>query len=381
MNNLDHLPKTLFPIFLFLLLPYIASAGNGVLLYTPYTEISVPPGESIAYSIDVENHGSQVKDIGISLSGLPQDWAYTLKAGGFAINRISVLPGDKKTINLEVNVPAKVDKGKYRIKVIANNYDVLPIVIDVSEKGTYKTEFFCEQINMEGNSKSNFQFAAKLKNETGEKQMYSLQARAPRGWNVIFKPNYKQATAVEIDPGKTTNITVEVTPPVFVEAGTYKIQVHAINSSSEAHLPLEVVITGTYDMELTTPTGLLSSKITAGDEKNLELMLVNTGTSELNNVVFSTAKPKNWEISIKPDTIAQIKPGASANVVAVIKAADKSVPGDYISKITASTPEAKSLASFRISVKTPMLWGWLGILIVLGTLYGVYHLIQKYGRR
>lgn len=380
MNPFDQLPKIL-SIFLIFFLPFNASAGNGIILYTPYTEISVPPGESIAYAIDVKNYGGQLRDIDISISGIPKDWTYTMKAGGFAIDGISVLPGEKKTINLVVNVPLKVDKGKYRFKVIADNYDILPIAINVSEQGTYKTEFFCEQINMEGNSKSNFTFTAKLKNETGEKQMYSLRSRAPRGWNVIFKPNYKQATAVEVDPGKTTNISIEVTPPVIVEAGTYKIPVQAINSSSEAHLPLEIVITGTYDMELTTPTGLLSSKITAGDEKKLDLMVMNTGTSELDNVIFSTAKPQDWEISIEPDTIAQIRPGASATVVAVIKAADQSVPGDYVSKITASTPEAKSLASFRISVKTPMLWGWLGILIVLGTLGGVYYFFQKYGRR
>lgn len=381
MNPFNHLPKILFSIFLLFLLPFSALARNGILLYTPYTKISVPPGETIAYAIDVKNTGGQERDIDISISGFPKDWTYSLKAGGFAIQRISVLPGEKKTINLEVDIPLKVDKGKYLFKVIADNYDVLPIAINVSEQGTYKTEFSCEQINMEGNSKSNFTFTAKLKNETGEKQMYSLRSRAPRGWNVIFKPNYKQATAVEVDPGKTTNISIEVTPPVIVAAGTYKIPVQAINNSSQAQLPLEIVITGTYDMELTTPTGLLSSKITAGDEKKLELLVMNTGTSELDNVIFSTAKPQDWEISIEPDTIAQIKPGASAKVVAVIKAADKSVPGDYVSKITASTPEAKSLASFRISVGTPMLWGWLGILIVLGTLGGVYYLFQKYGRR
>ena len=125
-------------------------AGNGITLYTPYTNISVPPGESIDYSIEVNNYGSQLKDVEINLTGIPDGWDHTLKAGGYTINRIAVLPGEKKTLSLTINVPLKVDKGKYNIKLIGKNYDILPLVINVSEQGTFKTEFSSDQINMEG---------------------------------------------------------------------------------------------------------------------------------------------------------------------------------------------------------------------------------------
>jgi len=50
--------KTTLSTFLFFIAFFLfnlpASAGNGVVLYTPYTNISVPPGESINYSIDVK---------------------------------------------------------------------------------------------------------------------------------------------------------------------------------------------------------------------------------------------------------------------------------------------------------------------------------------
>ncbi|MCK7535448.1 MAG: hypothetical protein MZV63_32930 [Marinilabiliales bacterium] len=36
-------------------------------------------------------------------------------------------------------------------------------------------------------------------------------------------------------------------------------------------MALEAVITGTYKIELTTPTGLLSTNITAGEKKGLTL--------------------------------------------------------------------------------------------------------------
>lgn len=358
-----------------------AIAANGITLYTPYTKISVPPGESIDYSVDVINNGGSVKNVDISLSGIPEGWDYTLKSGGWTINQVSVLPGEKKTISLKVEVPLKVDKGNHNFRVVARNYGSLPLVVNVSEQGTYKSEFTSEQANMEGHAKSNFTFQTELKNHTGEKQLYSLRASAPRGWNVVFKPNYKQATAVEINPNESSKITVEIKPPHNIEAGNYKIPVQAITSATSANLDLEVVITGSFDLELTTPTGLLSAGITAGSEKQIELLARNTGSSELINVRLSESKPKNWEVTFSPDTIPQLAAGGSHKVVATIKADDKAIPGDYVTNITAQTPGASSKVAFRISVRTPLLWGWLGILIILGALGGVYYLFQKYGRR
>ena len=122
---------------------------------------------------------------------------------------------------------------------------------------------------------------------------------APKRWNVTFKPNYKQATAVEIEPNESTSINIEIDPPHNVEAGTYNIPVRAVTSSTSAELELEVVITGSYEMELTTPSGLLSSDITAGKEERIELLVKNTGSSELKNIRFSASEPRNWTVSFE----------------------------------------------------------------------------------
>src|SRR5690606_41815794 len=110
MNPFNHLPKILFSIFLLFLLPFSALARNGILLYTPYTKISVPPGETIAYAVDVKNTGGQERDIDISLSGFPKDWTYYLKSGGFEIQRLYVHTGNKKTINQEEHITQTVHK-------------------------------------------------------------------------------------------------------------------------------------------------------------------------------------------------------------------------------------------------------------------------------
>jgi uncharacterized membrane protein len=257
----------------------------------------------------------------------------------------------------------------------------LPLTVEVSQQGTYKTEFTTKQANMEGHAKSTFTFTTDLKNLTGEKQRYALKSFGPRGWQVVFKPGYKQATSVEIEPNNTSKITIEVHPPHLVEAGTYKIPVQAVTRSSSANLDLEVVITGTYKMEFTTPTGLISGSITAGEEKQVKLLVKNTGSARLKNIKLRSTAPAHWEIKFDPDQIEELEAGKSTEVFVNIKANKKAIPGDYIAKMTTQTPEVSASFTYRISVKTPMLMGWIGIFIIIIALGSVYYLFRKYGRR
>ena len=290
------------------------------ILYTPYTKISVPPGESISYSIDVINNSDEVKNATLALAGLPKSWSYEMKAGGWTLDEIAVLPGEKKNFTLKVDVPLKVNKGTYRFTIGADGLARLPLAITVSKQGTYRTEFTTTQPNMQGNSKSTFTFNATLKNQTAEQQLYALMAEAPRGWNVIFKANYKQATSAQVAPNASENISVDITAPSNVKAGTYKIPVIATTGSTSAQLEFEVVITGSYRIELTTPQGLLSKDITAGDTRKLELVVLNTGSAELKDIQLSANKPIDWEVSFEPSKLDRLAPGDKANVTAVLKA-------------------------------------------------------------
>ena len=367
--------------FTLLTLPTPKIYAAGVELHTPYVRISVPPGESVDYTIDVKNNTGETQDIPLYVTGIPKDWTYSLKGGGYSLQELSLLPGQTRSVVLKVDVPQKINKGIYKINIVAKNYDALHLQINVSTQGTYKTEFTTRQINMQGHAKSKFNFTTTLRNLTGEKQEYALHATPPPGWSVIFKPNYKQATAVEVTPNSTSNVSVEISPPFNVQAGTYKIPVEASNRSTSASLELEVVVTGSYDMNLSTPTGRLSDNLTAGKEKRIDLTVINTGTSTLKNIIFSASKPQNWEVKFEPDTLTAVVAGGNSNVVAIVKAYDKSIPGDYAIKFSARTKEVSSEATFRLMVKTPILWGWLGIMIIIAVIAAIFILFRKYGRR
>ena len=356
------------------------SIPKSVILYTPYTNISVSPGTSIDYSIDLINNTDKLTNANLYVNGLSSSWKHEMKSGGWALSQLSVLPKEKKTFNLKVDVPLKVNKGNYHFVVSAGDAK-LPLNILVTQKGTYQTEFTTEQPNMQGNSKSTFTFSATLRNQTADQQLYALMADAPRGWSVIFKPNYKQATSAQVEANSSQNVSIDITPPANVEAGSYKIAVRAATGTTSAELELEVVVTGSYQMELTTPYGLLSTDITAGDVKRIELEVKNTGSSLLKDIQLSANKPVDWEVTFEPSKIDALKAGDVASVVATLKASKKALPGDYVTTIMAKTPEINTDVQFRIAVNTPMIWGWVGVLIIFATIGVVYYLFHKYGRR
>ncbi len=381
--------KTKKIISISLLLTLVVIAGfsqnpkkqkNTIELYTPVTKLSVPPGESVKYNIDITNKSNSIQSENVKISGIPKSWNYELKWNSYQVKQISIQPNNKQTLNLNINIPQKVNKGNYPITFFAGDTK-LTFTINVSKQGTYQSEFTTEQSNLQGHADSYFSFQTTIDNRTGEKQRYGLMSKAPRGWRVIFKPNYKQATAVDIEPNSKKNVTIEVKPPQNIKEGTYKIPVEAINNRTSAKLNLEVVITGSYELQLTTPKGLISTKITAGDEHLQELLITNAGTAEIKDVKLSATKPSGWDITFKPKEIKSISPGQTIKAKAYIKADKKAISGDYMATINAKAPELSSKITFRIAVKTPMIWGWIGIVIILIAIGAIIFLFRKYGRR
>ncbi|MBU9722940.1 MULTISPECIES: NEW3 domain-containing protein [Bacillaceae] len=362
-----------------------ALAQTGLTLYTPYTGISVTPGENVNYSFDITNHTDEIQLVSFEVNGLPGDWDYDITASGNELHQLAIRPNEEQSISVDVNVPLEVEEGDYRFTVAASSEsgvsENLPITLTISERGTFETELTTEQANMEGDADASFSYSLSLRNRTAEEQNYSLRAQAGPGWNVTFQVGGNNVTSVSVDSNETENINVVVFPPPSVEAGEYIIPVSASTNATSADLELEAVITGKYDIDFSTPSGLLSGNITAGRDKTFEMEVTNTGTRDLTDISFSSNTPMDWDVEFSPGTISTLEPGESQTVRATISASKNAIAGDYVVEMTASTDEAESKKEFRIQVETSMLWGWISILIILGVITGIFFLIRKYGRR
>jgi len=387
-----HLQKTVILLMLlglmggilFPVLPALAATG-GVQLFTEYSGIAVTPGQSINYSINIINNGNSIQHASLEITEQPEGWETSLTAGGWNISRLSVRPQSEESFNLQTEVPLQVEKGSYHFTIratdTAGRVSKLPITIEVTEQGTFRTELETDQPNMQGNADSSFNYRLTLRNRTADEQLYALSTDAPRGWNVDFEVSSQKVTSVKVEANTAQDINVTIAPPAEIEAGTYTIPVQAQAGSSSAEAELEVNITGTYRMELSTPTGRLSTDITAGKEKTVELQLNNTGSSELEDIKLSQSAPVDWEVKFEPQIIESLLPGESATVNARIKSSGKAISGDYLVNIQAQTPEVSDSADFRVTVKTSALWGWIGVFLIALVGAGIYYLFRKFGRQ
>ncbi|MGN7764437.1 COG1470 family protein [Paenibacillus sp. 22594] len=359
-----------------------AAAASAVELYTPYVELSAAPGESVTYPVDVINHGATTQKVGLSFDAGGNFWKYELTAGGRQVQQLAVKGGETQSVNLQLEVPLEINKGSYIFAVNAPGQDSLKLKVNVSKQGTFKTELAVDQSNMEGHSDTTFTYSAVLRNHTAQKQSYALAAQAGDGWDVRIKADGNSVTSVGLEAGAEKNISIEAKPPEQVKAGTYKIPVTATSGSTQTKAELEAVVTGTYGIQLSTSDNLLSTDVKAGGERRINLVITNTGSAPLEDVsLTSQGTPTGWEVSFDPSTIRTIAPGATATTQAVIKSSSNSLPGDYVVSLSAASAAKSATADLRVTVKTSVFWGWIGVLIIAAVIGGIYYLFRKFGRR
>src|SRR5690606_15506517 len=142
-------------------------------LYTRLASIAVAQGDSVNYSIDVINNTSQTHTNRVTVSGLPDDWKYTIQNSSYNIEKISVRADRTEILSLKVEVPYEVEKGTYNFSVDLDGIPKLPLSITVTEEGTSSSSWKVEQPNMQGHSDSSFSFSATLENQTSNEQNYS----------------------------------------------------------------------------------------------------------------------------------------------------------------------------------------------------------------
>lgn len=244
-----------------------------------------------------------------------------------------------------------------------------------------ESSFSVRLMNIESNNKDPFRFNATLHNGSFQQQVYQLNAQVPKGWTVVFNAEGNQVAALQLDSGKTEPISIAITASPMAKPGKYEIPVSAVAGMDSLQLKLEAVLSGSYGLNVTTPSGKLSENVTEGNNRSLELLIQNTGTLPLNGVELSAQAPNSWNATFDTSMIARLDPGQSQQVKVNIAIPEKTIAGDYLLVLNAKNVNADSSASIRMTVKTSLLSGWLGILIILLAIGLVYYLIRKYGRR
>lgn len=374
---------------LFPMISFSKSVGHTIILYTPYTSRSVMPGKSLTYHVEVINKTDAIQDVRFKVRGVPENWNPTMSASATTIQEVAIRPkslgANTENIDLDLNIPLKIKKGLYHFKLIGKTSSgfeyVLPLQVDVTKQGIFKTDLLVNQANREGYANSSFNYTIKLLNRTGQKQNYALIANTLPGWDVRFRANGDYVTSVALASTKSINIYVKVSPPANVNAGKFKIPIRVASGTTSNQVTLVTVIQGKYKLELTTPSGRLSTNVSAGGKKTVKLLLKNTGSLPFHNIKLSAATPDDWNVKFDNVQINQLNPGSSTYVNATIKASNKAIAGDYQLQIHAEAANATARVNFRVTVSQTYTWGFIGILIILVVIGGIFYLFKEYGRR
>lgn len=256
----------------------------------------------------------------------------------------------------------------------------LPALL-VAQASSKESSLTARLVNIEAAVHETFRYNATLRNGTSQPYVYELKAGVPEGWSVVFRTRGSQVTSLNMDGNKSEEITIEIIPSYSTAPAKYKIPVTASTGSDTLKLDLEAVVKGSYGLELTTPTGRLSDNITEGRQKEIHLVLSNTGSLPLNDISLSAQTPPKWDATFEPAKVDNLLPGKTVDIIARLSVPDKTLAGDYVTTFNAKNTNSNAQALFRMTVKTSMLSGGIGILVILLAIALVVYLIRKYGRR
>lgn len=248
---------------------------------------------------------------------------------------------------------------------------------NVQKHDNFKVRF----INLEAPSSEVFRYSATVANTSNQEKIYELQSNLPAGWSIAYKTEGMQVTSVNLEPHASKEISIEITPSYNAEVKKHVIPIKVITPGDTTTVNLESVIKGSYKIEISTQNQILSGSTTTGSNKEIFLTVKNSGSLPLENIELSAQLPTKWESIFDTDKIEKLDPGKTKEIKANIKVPDKTIAGDYMVNLSAKNVNVDSSLSYRMQIKTSLLTGWIGMLLIIFVLGFIFILIRKYGRR
>ena len=240
---------------------------RGIALYTDYSGVAVPRGETVQMDLSLENKGRTDENIDVRITSVAKGWKATLKGGR--------LPGDGDVCSQRQDQDAVFDPGarqgdspgKYPFQFEAKTADGkftsnYTLSVDVQERkaGADNIQINAAYPVLRGQTDAKFEFSLDVTNKGDMERTFNLAAVGPEKWEINFKPAYeqKQISSIRVKEGQSQTVAVEVTPAQNAASGEYPVLVRISSGESKAEVKLTVNLTGTYRLDAGTPNGILS---------------------------------------------------------------------------------------------------------------------------
>ncbi len=363
---------------------------RGIAVYTEYSGITIPRGETVKMDLTLENKGKTDETIDVKISEIPKGWKATLKGGSYLVTGMFVSNGKSRNLALTLEPDKTVGPGTYDFQFDARTEDgkftsshKLAVTVKERDPGMDDIQLVTSYPVLRGQTDARFEFSVEVINKIEVDRTFNLSAVGPEKWEINFKPSYetKQISSLRIRGGQSQTVAVEVTPPRDAQAGEYPILVRVSSGEKKAEAKLTVILTGIYKIDAGTPTGVLSLEAFPGKPANFSIFVKNTGSAVNRNITFSSFKPENWEVTFKPEKIDALEPNALKQVEVTVKPAAQALVGDYSVGVLVNGEKSDKTIEMRVTVKASTAWGWIGVGIILFVIAGLSALFIWLGRR
>jgi uncharacterized membrane protein len=359
---------------------------KGLYLLTDYPAVTVQPGTTSTVSLKLRNYDLAPERLSLSVSGVPKGWTATLLGGGQPVAAAMPATDDSVLLDLRLDVPKDAAIGTQTLTVNAEgtqSHVSLPIAVTLAKQLPAKLSLTPQLPELRGSSHSSFEYTLTIKNDSGKKLLVSLAADAPQNFDTSFTEAYgtQQLTAIPVDPGKTKDVKLKVSPPDTVDAGHYPVAIRIAADDANATAQVALDITGQPKLTLAGRDGLLSARAVAGRDSSVPIVVTNTGTAPAENIQLSGTAPEGWKVTFEPKTIDRIAPNHHKEVQAIIRPSDKAIAGDYVTNLSAAARGQNGTGNFRVTVTTSTMWGVAGVGIIGAALLIMVGAVARYGRR
>jgi uncharacterized membrane protein len=360
---------------------------KGLYLMTDYPAVTIRPGTTSNIPLRLQNYGLGPERYQLSVTGVPSGWTATLLGGGQPVAAAMPAPDASVPLQLRLDVPANADLSAQTLTVKAegqgSNQAALPINVALAKELPAKLTVTSKLPELRGSPKSNFEYTLTIKNDSGRNLVASFAARAPSNFETSFTEAYgtQELSSIPIDAGQSKDIKLKVRPPSTIDAGHFPVQVmvKAEDASAKAELALDVV--GQPQLQVSGRDGLLSARAVAAQQSSIPVVVTNTGTAPAENVTLAATAPTGWKVTFEPATIERLVPGKDTEVQALVTPSDKSLAGDYMTSINATSRGESASGQFRVTVATSTIWGMAGAGVIGVALLLMLGAVARFGRR
>jgi uncharacterized membrane protein len=349
---------------------------------TPYPSVAVEPGDQVNFDLTVQAPSRTT--VALSADGVPEGWTASFQGGGFEVDSVTAGPGLEPDVSFNLAVPASATEGTFDMTITASGGGStvqVPLQVRISAEAGGEVTLTPNFPGLRTPAGQAVTFDVEINNGTPADLEFEVTATGPAGWNITAElSGQAAASTVIVEAGGTETVNVEVTPPLNAEAAQYPISMQATAATTQVETEMIVEVTGSYSLELSTADERLNAEVTVGSSNDLQLLLTNTGTAPLDEVVVGVTPPSGWEVAFDHQTVA-IGPGETVPVIATITPSEEAVAGDYVITFTATHEQADDQIEVRTTVNPSAIWGFVGIAVIALTLAGLAWVFRRFGRR